>query len=106
MNTERDILPIGSVVLLKDAKKKIMIIGFMALDMAKKDKVFDYMGVVYPEGFLGKGSACMFNQDKIEEVCFRGYENEENEEFRKIVQQVYNAADQLVSQGNQESERK
>ncbi|MCD8395942.1 MAG: DUF4176 domain-containing protein [Lachnospiraceae bacterium] len=93
MKTEREILPVGSVVLLKGGTKKIMIIGLLALDAEKQDKVYDYMGVVYPEGFLGKGSACMFNQDGIEKVYFRGYDNEENEEFRKVVRQVYDAAE-------------
>ena len=45
MKTEyKKYLPLGSVVLLKGAKKKLMINGYATIDIKKKDKVYDYSG--------------------------------------------------------------
>ena len=48
MNIE-NLLPIGSVVLLKGGVKRLMIYGVRQTD--KKDNTeYDYIGVLYPEG--------------------------------------------------------
>ncbi|MCD7716105.1 MAG: DUF4176 domain-containing protein [Lachnospiraceae bacterium] len=93
---KKELLPIGSVVLLEGAKKKVMVIGIFPFDAEKQDKIYDYMGVLYPEGFLGKGSACMFDHDRIAEVFFRGYENDERESFLNIIQKVYDETEKNV----------
>lgn len=79
----KEYLPIGSIVYIKDALKKVMIIGIMqtSVDQEGKEKEFDYLGVCYPEGFLSVNTMCMFNQEHILEVVFRGYENGERTEF-------------------------
>ena len=43
------LLPIGSVVLLNEAEKKLMIIGIL---QRNGEEVFDYVGCPYPEGLL------------------------------------------------------
>ena len=43
-------LPMGSVVLLKDAKKRIMITGFCL--ETEDGKMYDYTGCLYPEGYV------------------------------------------------------
>ena len=45
----KDLLPIGSVVLLKDATKKLVIIGVLQVN-AEQNKMYDYLAVPYPEG--------------------------------------------------------
>lgn len=47
MNT---ILPIGSVVKVRNLKKLMMIFGFLQSHGAQPDVCFDYVGVPYPEG--------------------------------------------------------
>ena len=49
---KKELLPIGSVVLLKDAKKRIMITGFYVKENENSDKIYDYVGVLYPEGVV------------------------------------------------------
>ena len=44
-------LPIGSVVTLKEGKKKLMIIGRIQ-ENEKTKKLYDYAGCQWPEGFL------------------------------------------------------
>ena len=75
------LLPIGSVVLLKDGVKKLMITGIKPVKEDEPDKVYDYIGVIYPEGFIGNEYNFLFNHDSINDVIFRGYENPERKEF-------------------------
>ena len=60
-------LPIGSVVLLKDATKKVMITGFCVLPQ-EGNNVFDYCGCIYPEGMISSEQNCLFNHNQIEKI--------------------------------------
>ena len=51
----KDLLPIGSIVLLKDGLKRLMIIGIMQNDAGGTGKNYDYLGELYPEGHIGEG---------------------------------------------------
>ena len=41
MSEVKEYLPIGSVVLLKDAQKKVMITGYTPIDMETKNKIYE-----------------------------------------------------------------
>ncbi|WP_368906386.1 DUF4176 domain-containing protein [Bacillus wiedmannii] len=69
-----ELFPIGSVVKLKNLKQPVMIIGRMVISADKRD--FDYVGVLYPVGYLGDEKVLCFNHDKIVEEIHRGYLNE------------------------------
>ncbi|MDR0858014.1 MAG: DUF4176 domain-containing protein, partial [Oscillospiraceae bacterium] len=48
----KDLLPVGSVVLLNGADKRLMIYGVLQLN--PEDGVqYDYLGCLYPEGYVG-----------------------------------------------------
>ena len=81
INNEEVLLPIGSIVVLKEGYKKLMIIGRMQLQ-GKEERLWDYLGVLYPEGYLGEGYTFLFNNEDIEEVVFEGYADLEDEAFR------------------------
>lgn len=83
-----DILPIGSVVLLRNGKKKLMIIGIKQADAENPSVVFDYSGVMYPEGYLGEKSFFLFNHKDISDVIYTGYTNIEREEFLEKVSNI------------------
>ena len=63
----KSFLPVGTVVILKNATKKIMITGFCSLSREHEGKLFDYTGCIYPEGILSSDQICLFNQDQIAE---------------------------------------
>ena len=88
-----EILPIGSVVLLKQGIKKLMIIAIKTAPAEEPERVFDYMGVVYPEGYLGKKSLFLFNHEDINDIIYRGYENPEREEFMRKFNEIYSEKD-------------
>ena len=81
-----ELLPIGSVVLLHNGKKKVMIIGVMQRD---RNKRYDYLGVLYPEGSLGPTSQVLFDNENVKELFFRGYEDEERDKFVDFLTDYY-----------------
>ena len=83
-----ELLPIGSIVLLEGAEKKLMIFG-VGLTQLEENKDFDYIGVVYPEGNMGEGSQFLFNHSDIEEIVFRGYEDEERDNFLEMLNSYF-----------------
>ena len=48
----KKLLPIGSVVLLEEGKKRLMIYGIKQTEQETQQE-YDYIGVVYPEGNMG-----------------------------------------------------
>lgn len=84
----KDLLPIGSVVLLEGGKKRVMIYGVKQIEQETKEE-YDYVGVVYPEGNMGKGSQFLFNHDKIQEIFFKGYDDEERQNFMQRLTDYY-----------------
>lgn len=82
-----DLLPIGSVVTLEEGKHKLMIFGVKQTH-SETGKLYDYAGVLYPEGNVGTEYQMLFNHDKIKSIEFRGYENEERERFIKKLGEI------------------
>jgi hypothetical protein len=74
-----DLLPIGTVVMLKKGQKEVMVAGYRAVDV--EGKVYDYIGVGFPEGFVTKDYALGFNHDEIKDIIFKGLENEKTRVF-------------------------
>lgn len=85
----KDLLPIGSIVLLKGATKKMMIFGIKQMDEKNPEMEYDYSGVPYPEGNIGTAAQYLFNHSDIEVEVFKGYEDEERAEFIEIIDNFY-----------------
>ena len=91
-------LPIGTVVLLKGGRKRAMITGFCSVAQENQDKIYDYSGCVYPEGYLSSNQVCLFDHDQIEKIFFVGFEDEEEKHFKeKLNTIVSNLATQAES---------
>lgn len=80
-------LTLGSVVILKNGKKRLMIYGRRQIH-AESKKIYDYVGCLYPEGNISAEYSFMFNNEDIEKVYFIGYEDEEENEFQKVLKSV------------------
>lgn len=85
----KDLLPIGSIIRLHDGEKRLMIIGIMQSDASGNGKEYDYLGILYPEGHIGDQFQYLFNQEDIEEVIFRGFEDDERVEFLNKLTNLY-----------------
>lgn len=84
----KDLLPIGSVIQLKGAEKRLMVFGVRQTDRSDK-KEYDYIGVLYPEGNIGEQGQFLFNHENIEKVFFRGFEDEERTTFLDRLDSFY-----------------
>lgn len=84
----KDLLPIGSVVLLKNGTKRVMIFGVKQTDNETGIE-YDYISVLYPEGNVGEVGQYLFNHSDIAEIYFRGYEDEEREGFIEALDKFY-----------------
>ncbi|MGN1337487.1 MAG: DUF4176 domain-containing protein [Candidatus Coprovivens sp.] len=86
-------LPIGSVVLLKGGKKRAMITGFCSVAQENQEKIYDYSGCVYPEGYLSSNQVCLFDHDQIDKIFFTGFEDEEEFTFKEKLNQIVSTLD-------------
>ena len=80
-------LPIGSVVLLKDSKKRIMIVG-VKQKTADSDKIWDYSACLYPEGILDPDKLFVFDAEQIERLYFVGLQDGEGLQFLDMLNQM------------------
>ena len=81
-------LPIGSVVLLKNANKRIMILGYCRYSADDTSKVYDYCGCTYPEGFLSPEKTIVFDHEQIEHIYALGFQDEEQFEFKENLTRI------------------
>lgn len=78
-----NILSIGTVVRLKNGKRKLMITSRTPL--ANENGIigyFDYGGCLFPEGQINQ-QTYFFNNDDIDEILYEGYYDELEEIYRK-----------------------
>lgn len=89
-------LPVGTVVLLQNGSKRVMINGFCTMDANKPDKVYDYSGVLFPEGSLSSDQTLLFDHSQIVRIDHMGLVDREEQEFKiklnALVAQTQNGA--------------
>lgn len=81
----KGLLPIGSVVLVGNSKKKVMIVGVCQKGGNQEQKIWDYTGVIYPEGFLDPQKMFLFNNEQITQIFALGYQDAEQLAFKEKV---------------------
>lgn len=83
-------LPIGSIILLKEGQKKLMVTGYAQIDMKRKNGVYDYSGVPYPNGMANTNNIYLFNHNDIKKIFFKGYVDEEEMVFQNYLKEIIN----------------
>jgi len=77
----KNLLPIGSVVLIKGGNKRVMICSRIQTRTGEA-KIYDYSGCYYPEGIIDPNEVFFFNHDSIDITYFIGFQDTEELEFR------------------------
>ncbi len=90
-------LPIGSVVLLKNAEKRVMVTGFCCLSLKDENKIYDYCGCLYPEGVMNASEMLLFNHDDISDISSLGYCDKEGEEFLTNFRKISSSLEKNLS---------
>lgn len=80
----KEYLPIGTIVILKEGTKKIMIYGRRQREI-KTGKEYDYIACLYPQGNINEDYMFLFNDEDIDNVVYRGYSDSDEEEFLEIL---------------------
>lgn len=72
--------PIGSVVLLKESSKRVMIIG-LKQKQVDSDKIWDYSACLFPEGVINPDKLYLFDNEQIQRLYFVGFQDGESLDF-------------------------
>lgn len=81
----RGILPIGTVVSLKNAEPKVMIVGYMPQEVGHPENQHEYSGLIYPIGYQSADKILQFDGNQIEGVHYFGMVNEEQMRFEEYL---------------------
>lgn len=84
-----NMLPIGTVVNLKNGTKRVMIIGFYPVDK-NSNTMYNYSGCLYPEGFISNNKLVLFNHNQIEKIYHMGLSDQEEMEFKNQLNTLLN----------------
>jgi len=76
------ILPIGSVVMIRQSDRRLMVIGRDQQDKKTKE-IFDYIACCFPEGIRESSKVLHFNKEDIILIFSLGYLNEDELRLRK-----------------------
>lgn len=79
------LLPLGSVVLLTESNKRVMIVGRLQRQQST-GKIWDYSACFYPEGIINPSELFLFNHGQIAVVYFIGFQDREGIEFQEIIE--------------------
>lgn len=81
-NVGQKFLPIGTVVMLKEGSKRVMITGFCSMAADDQNIMYDYAGCMYPEGVLSSDETALFNHEQIQTVYHLGLIDDEEKQFK------------------------
>ena len=87
-NSAGKYLPIGTVVMLKGGKKRVMITGFCSMANDNQGVMYDYSGCLYPEGFLSSNETALFNHDQIAQIYHLGLVDDEEKAFKASLNEM------------------
>ena len=90
-------LPVGTVVLLQNGTKRVMINGFCSIDSEEPTKIYDYSGVLYPEGSLSSDQTLLFDHNQIVRVDHYGLDDQEEKDFKVKLVQIAKAAEESAA---------
>ena len=84
------ILPIGTIVYLKEGSQKLMILN--------RGVTIDYSAAFYPIG-LNPEQLFYFNREDVDKVVYPGYSDEEEERFAEIYQRWLDENSETIKKG-------
>jgi len=79
-------LPIGSVVMLDNSTKRLMIIGVKQVQ--EDGTQWDYSGCLFPEGLINSKEIFIFNEDQIDTLFFIGFQDNESLAYLQALSEI------------------
>lgn len=96
-------LPIGSIVYLKEGTNKLMILNRgPIIEQSGEQTLFDYSGCFYPQG-IDPDNVFYFNQENIDKVIFKGFSDGDEERFQELFQEWMDSNKENIKKGKVEN---
>lgn len=81
-----DVLPLGTIISLKNDTEKLMIVGWSQVSPEDDDKlIYDYNACEYPKGAFHGKSIHFFNEEDIDKIYSDGYVDDDGVNYRNKV---------------------
>ena len=93
-------LPLGSVVLMKGGKKRIMITGYAVKAPETGDRLWDYIGCLWPEGMITPDKNLLFDHKDIQQIFAIGYSDDEQKRFMSVLDKATQLREDRENQNN------
>ncbi len=77
--------PIGTVVVLKDGTWPLMIYGRKQIAKKNLDMLYDYVGCLYPQGYVDNDYIVFFQHNDIDRVLHKGMNSTVETEMEKML---------------------
>ncbi|MBQ2614707.1 MAG: DUF4176 domain-containing protein [Clostridia bacterium] len=77
--------PIGTVVVLKEGTWPLMIYARQQSPKRNSEKVYDYVGCLYPQGYIDKNYIVFFEHKDIDTVLHQGMSSIAETEMEKML---------------------
>ena len=81
-------LPIGSVVVINNVDKKMMITGYLVSTSSTGNKISDYVACLYPEGVISSDKNILFDHKDIKQVYAIGYSDDNQKDFSDKLKEI------------------
>lgn len=81
----KELLPLGTIVTLKNGTKKIMIVGRLQ-KQKENGKVYDYAACLWPEGMIDSQHFYLFDHEQIHILYYIGMQSSEEFQFRFVLE--------------------
>ena len=96
MNNIEKFLPLGTVCIFKNTKRKSIIVGYLVRTERDNDGVCDYMAYPYPMGLWDNSNILVFNHEDIDSVIFMGYNDAEQKKLNKQMCSISNELENTI----------
>ena len=97
---EKKILPLGSIVTLKngDATELMIIARATVINRGIDEVYYDYGAVLTPQGMISPEEVYFFNMENVDEIIFTGFINDEEINFSEQYDEL--VSNSKIKKGN------
>ena len=79
------ILPIGSVVKLKNVEIKVMVVGYLPVSQDENAEEHEYSGIIYPLGYQHEDEIIQFDAVDVCGIEYLGLQDREQMSFEEYL---------------------
>ncbi len=95
----KKLLPIGTVVVLKESDGRVMISGYLPITQNRPDHVWDYSGFRFPLGYVNDSEVFCFDEEQIDTIIQYGFRDYEADAFLEKVESSIDEIKSRIAEG-------